>query len=54
MIYSRNSQFVYSNLEDGQIFSEEDTDFRFLDEIIRLTEENESVKTEDDNLRIIE
>ena len=54
MIYSEIVESVFSNLENDQVFSEEEPDFRFLDEIIRVTEGNEPRKLEDDNLRLLE
>ncbi len=54
MIYSEIVETVYSNLENEQILSSEEPDFRFLDESIRLLEDNDERKLEDDTLRILE
>lgn len=54
MKHTRTVQVVRSNVVNEQVFSEEDPDYRTLDEIIRVTEENEVVKTENDLIRLIE
>lgn len=54
MIYSETIEIVHSNVVNEPVFSEEVPDYRTLDEIIRLTEENEPVKTENDLIRLIE
>lgn len=54
MIFSEIAEVVHSNVENRQIFSEEEPDFRFLDEQIRITEQDEPRNLEDDTQRLIE
>lgn len=54
MIESETVEIVHSNVDNQQIFSVEEPDFRFLDGSVRLTQESDPRLTQDDNLRIIE
>lgn len=54
MIYSETIEIVYSNVMNNPVFSEEVPDYRTLDEILRITEENEPRETENDPPRLIE
>lgn len=54
MICDETIEIVHSNVMNEQVFSEEVPDYRTLDGIIRITEENEPVKTENDLIRLIE
>lgn len=54
MIYSETIEIVYSNVMNEQVFSEEVPDYRTLDEILRITEQNEVRETENDLTRLIE
>lgn len=47
-------EIVHSNLVDPSVFSEEDPDFRVLDQFIRLTEQTEPRDLEDGNKRLLE
>lgn len=47
-------EIVYSNLIDPQVFSEEDPDFRVLDQGARLTEDGELRDLEDGNKRLLQ
>jgi hypothetical protein len=53
MIQSITIEIVYSNLVGKQIFSKEDPDYRRIDPV-RLTEDEEIRKTEDNNDRLLE
>lgn len=54
MIYSETIEIVHSNVINEQIFSEEIPDYRVIEGVIRITEENEPRETENDLLRLIE
>lgn len=54
MIYSETIEIVHSNVMNEQVFSEEVPDYRTLDEILRITEQNEVRETENDLPRLIE
>lgn len=45
---------VYSNIEIEQVFSEEENDYRVLDQQLRLTETPEPRNLEDENKRLLE
>lgn len=47
-------EIVHSNLIDSPVFSEEDQDFRVLDQRFRLTEDGEPRELEDGNKRLLE
>lgn len=47
-------EVVHSNLIDTQVFSEEDPDFRVLNQAARLTEDSELRDLEDGNKRLLE
>lgn len=54
MIYSETLEIVYSNLTTVPVFSDEDPDYRTLDQELRLTEDSEPRDLEDDNKRLLE
>lgn len=54
MIYSETIEIIYSNLVDGQVFSEEEPDYRTLTQQLRITEEDEPRNIEDGNKRLLE
>jgi len=54
MIESETVEIIHSNVENQQIFSVEEPDFRFFDGVGRITQENDPRLTQDDNLRLIE
>jgi hypothetical protein len=54
MIESEIVEIVHSNVENQQIFSREEPDFRFIEEGARITEEGDPRITEDNTLRKIE
>lgn len=54
MIYSETIQIVHSSLSGSGIFSEEDPDYRVLDQALRLTEDGAPRETEDNELRTLE
>lgn len=45
---------VHSNIEIEQVFSEEENDYRVLDQQLRLTETPEPRNLEDENKRLLE
>lgn len=45
---------VHSNIEIEQIFSEEENDYRAVEQQLRLTETPEPRNLEDDNKRLLE
>lgn len=54
MILSETIEIVHSNLVDSQVFSEEEPDYRTLDQQLRLTETPEPRNLEDENKRLLE
>lgn len=54
MIFSETIEIVHSNLVDGQVFSEEEPDYRTLDQQLRLTETSAPRNLEDENKRLLE
>lgn len=54
MIYSEAIEIIHSNLVDEQVFSEEEPDYRTLDQQLRITEEDEPRNLEDGNKRLLE
>lgn len=54
MIFSETIEIIYSNLDDDQVFSEEEPDYRTLDQQLRLTETPEPRNLEDGNKRLLE
>lgn len=47
-------EIVHSNLVDQGVFSEEDQDFRVLNQRFRLTEDGDVRELEDGNKRLLE
>lgn len=47
MTYSDTIEVVYSEIINNPVFSEEDQDYRTVDEVLRITEQMEIRLTED-------
>ena len=54
MIFSETIEIIYSNLIDNQVLSEEEPDYRTLDQQLRLTETREPRELENENKRLLE
>lgn len=54
MIYSETISVIHSEVVTRGIYSEIDADYRVLDETLRMTEENEARRTEENDLRTLE
>lgn len=54
MIYSETISIVHSEVVARGISSEIDADYRVLDTILRLTEDNDERRTEENDLRTLE
>lgn len=54
MTYSETIEIIHSQVASRGMYSEIDADYRVLDETLRLTEDNEERRTEENDLRILE
>lgn len=54
MISSETIEIVYSNVMVVGTFSEEEPDYRVLDQVLRVTDDNLPRETDGNDLRIIE